>query len=220
MHRVRTHLSKRFLPLEYGLKLSLEEIKDRVVVILIDLGLGAISSGSGSEFLKTLTEQIPDTQNKLKPAFQILADFALLYRGLVQHRIRQHLDILTPDETSYQFNAGLSIISSKQPETEKILSNLKKAQAKAVDRCEKQLQGLLREPSQAGFAIVEEFVDQLLRAEGVKQEFWAFLYRVRSKVWSEEFKHIEENQQFSQSWNRAIEGVKTANQLEILRFLK
>ncbi len=56
------------------------------------------------------------------------------------------------------------------PAADKTAYNLSEAQAKAVNNCEKELKSLLREPSQAGFAIVEEFVDRVLRAEGVRTE--------------------------------------------------
>ena len=89
--------------------------------------------------------------------FQTLAEFELSYRGLIQHRIRQHLDDLTPDETSLQL--------SPSPSAAEVLSCLNSLHAEAIYKCETALDDLLAEPNQAAFAIVEEFLDRILRAK-------------------------------------------------------
>ena len=141
-----THLSKRFLSLDIALKESLEETKSKVVEVLVKQGkLGRLADAKGSQFLKMIAERIPENLSKLKLGFQTLATFDLLYRGLIQHRIRKHLDVLTPNRTPYQLTGGFfdmaidlgklnsrSIVNGRfidpgRPNAEKILTNLRKA---------------------------------------------------------------------------------------------
>ena len=102
---MRTHLSKKFLSLDVALKESLEATKDRVAQILKTHGkLEKIAEGNGSEFLKNLAQKIPDNAPVLKLGFETLATFDLQYRGLLQHRVRKHLDDLIPNTTKYKLD--------------------------------------------------------------------------------------------------------------------
>lgn len=229
LHEVRTHLSKQFLSLDIALKESLEEAKSRVVEVLkTDGKLEKIAEGDGSEFLQQLAEKIPENLAGLRLGFQTLATFDLQYRGLVQHRIRRHLDVLTPNRTTYRLDTGIidkwmdirtRKIHTSSP-AEKIASNLSKAQAEAVNSCEKELKTLLKEPSQAGFAIVEEFVDRVLRAEGVRTEWQIFLQEVASDVWIDDFGTTMERTQLRRDWMQKIGEVENAKQLDALNFLR
>jgi hypothetical protein len=95
---------------------------------------------------------------------------------------------------------------------------LKSLHAEAVYECELALGELLCEPSQAAYAIVEEFVDRVLRAKGVKDDWRDFLGEIQSKVWSSEFKNLEENSQLKCEWFNSVELAFSANQLDLLKF--
>jgi hypothetical protein len=229
LHEVRTDLSKQFLLLDDALTKSLEDTKDKVVKILkISCKLDKIAQGEGSEFLKQLAEKIPEHSTGLKLGFETLATFELQYRGLVQHRIRKHLDILTPNRTTYKLEAGFldkwidiktRTIGMASP-AERITSNLTKAQAEAVNNCERELKTLLGEPSQAGFAIVEEFVDRVLRAKDIRGEWLTFLHEVASDVWTEEVGSTMERTQLRRDWMQQIGEVEQAKQSDLLNFLR
>ncbi|MCA6602834.1 MAG: hypothetical protein IM537_22115 [Pseudanabaena sp. M57BS1SP1A06MG] len=229
LHEVRTHLSKQFLSLDIALKESLENAKCRVVEILkTQCKLEKIAEGDGSEFLSNLSEKIPDDLTGLKLGFQTLATFELQYRGLVQHRIRRHLDVLTPNRTTYRLKESFMgeiwrEIKGESPTfspAEKIALNLSKAQSEAVDNCEKELKSLLKEPSQAAFAIVEEFADRVLRAEGVRTEWQIFLQEVASVVWEDEFIEEEKRRRLRQDWVQTIQEIEHIKQPDSLSFLK
>ena len=229
LHEVRTHLSKQFLSLDIALKESLENAKCRVVEILkTQCKLEKIAKGDGSEFLSNLSEKIPDDLTGLKLGFQTLATFELQYRGLVQHRIRRHLDVLTPNRTTYRLKESFMgeiwrEIKGESPTfspAEKIALNLSKAQSEAVDNCEKELKSLLKEPSQAAFAIVEEFADRVLRAEGVRTEWQIFLQEVASVVWEDEFIEEEKRRRLRQDWVQTIQEIEHIKQPDSLSFLK
>jgi hypothetical protein len=229
LHEVRTHLSKQFLSLDIALKESLENAKCRVVEILkTHCKLEKIAEGDGSEFLNNLSEKIPDDLTGLKLGFQTLATFELQYRGLVQHRIRRHLDVLTPDRTTYRLKESFMDeiwreIKGESPTfspAEKIALNLSKAQSEAVNNCEKELKTLLKEPSQAAFAIVEEFADRVLRAEGVRTEWQIFLQEIASVVWEDEFSKEMERIRLRRDWVQTIQEIEHIKQPDSLSFLK
>ena len=183
----------------------------QVADVLVERGLlGGLTEARGTEFLIAIADQL-EQLGKLKLGFQILSEFDLSYRGLIQHRIRKHLDDLTPDETSLQL--------SKSPSAAEILANLKTLHAEAVYGCETALEDLLSEPSQAAFAIVEEFVDRVLRAEDVKTEWQIFLEEVRSLVWRDEFEERSRYTRLRREWLSSVEQVAAANQLDSMRFL-
>lgn len=89
-----------------------------------------------------------------------------------------------------------------------------------MNKCEKELKTLLTEPSQAGFAIIEEFVDRVLRAEGVRKEWQIFLQTVPSDVWIDDFGITIERTQLRQNWMDRIDEVERAKQSEALNFLR
>ncbi|MBD1945513.1 hypothetical protein H6F50_24720 [Coleofasciculus sp. FACHB-712] len=230
LHEVRTHLSERFLSLDSALKESLEETKSKIVEVLIKQGkLAKLTDARGSEFLKIIAERIPENLIRLRLGFQTIATFDILYRGLIQHRIRKHLDVLTPNRTPYQLVGNLldyhinrltGKIDPGRPNAEKIFKNLHKAQSEALTNCEKELKTLFKEPSQAGFAIVEEFVDRVLRAKGVQNEWQIFLQEVASEVWADEFGLTMARTQLKRDWMHAVEQLEHANKSETLNLLR
>ena len=215
---VRAHLSRHFLSLDEGLKLSLDRVKSRVAEVFVNQGrLGRLTEKRGPEFIREMAEILPDQlipgePSKLKFGFQLLAEFELSYRGLVQHRIRQHLDGLTPNEPA-------TLPLSTSPSAQQVFLNLKTAHAKAVYNCENALEDLLREPSQATFAIVEEFLDRILWAEDMESEWRIFLDDVRSEVWPDEFKQLNERAQLRREWLDAVEHAAQINQSNSMQFL-
>ncbi len=217
LNEVRSHLSQHFLALDEGLKRGLDRVKSQVAQVLIEQGhLGGLTEIRGSEFLKKIASLIPKEivehqPSELQRGFQTLAEFELLYRGLIQHRIRQHLDDLTPDETTLQL--------SPSPTAQEVLNCLKSLQAEAVYNCERALDDLLAEPSQAGFAIVEEFMDRVLRAKEVKNEWRIFLEEIRHDVWPNEFEQLGERTRTRREWMDSVERATAANPLNLITFL-
>jgi hypothetical protein len=205
LNEIRAHLSQHFLLLDDVLKQEINKVKAQVAQILIEQGkLGNITAARESEFIDAIAEIIPDHLNRLKLGFQTLAQFDLSYRGLIQHRIRQHLDDLIPDETSLQL--------SPSPSAAEVLSCLNSLHAEAIYKCETALDDLLAEPNQAAFAIVEEFLDRILRAKKVRQEWLKFLQEIYDRFWLEEFAEFAHNNKISQQWIVGVESAIAANQ--------
>ena len=198
LNQVRAHLSQHFLLLDDVLKKAIDKVKTQVAQVLIEQGkLGNLTEAKEAEFISAIADLIPDHLKRLKLGFQTLAEFELSYRGLIQHRIRQHLDDLTPDETSLQL--------SSSPSATEVLSCLNSLHAEAIYKCESALDDLLAEPNQAAFAIVEEFLDRILRAKQVRQEWLKFLQEIYDRVWLDEFEEFEKNSKISQQWLAGVE---------------
>jgi len=90
-----------------------------------------------------------------------------------------------------------------------------------VNNCEKELKTLLKDPSQAGFAIVEEFVDRVLRAEGVRTEWQIFLQEIASDVWDDEFGPSKLQTQLRRDWTEKITEIEQIMQSDtLLSFLR
>ncbi|WP_017318914.1 hypothetical protein [Mastigocladopsis repens] len=238
LNEIRAHLSKHLLLLDSGLQRSLDKVKSQVAQVLIEKGhLGRLTETKGTEFIEAIAVQIPDElipgiPSQLKYGFQTLAQFDLTYRGLLQHRIRKHLNGLTPNEP-----ATLKVSAS--PSAEQVLLNLKIAYAETVSKCEKALKELLCEPSQAIYAIVEEFIDCILRARDVESEWRIFLQDVRGQIW-QEFQQLGDDAEPSAltgDWAKpsaassertqlrrevldSVEQATAANQSELMHFLK
>lgn len=217
LNEIRAHLSEKFLSLDDGLKRSLDRVKSEVAKVLVEQGrLGGLTEKRGTEFIGAIAELVPDEliagqPSKLKFGFHILSEFMLSYRGMIQHRIRKCLNGLTPDKTSLKL--------SNSPNAKQVFSNLKTLQAEAVYECENTLEELLAEPSQAAFAIVEEFLDRVLRAEGVEIEWRIFLNEERAKIWPSEFEQLGERSRQQREWIEAVERVATANQSNLMQFI-
>jgi hypothetical protein len=163
-----------------------------------------------SNLLTVIAEQIPDKLSRLKLGFKIISNFDISYRGLIQHRIRKHLDGLTPD---------LTVRIPQNPSAQDVLETLEELYPETIYKCEIALQDLLSEPSQAAFAMVEEFVDQVLRAEKVKKEWKNFLREVRAEVWSEKFEPLAENTRLRQEWLNLIDRAAALNELPAMQFI-
>jgi len=206
LNEIRAHLSQHFLALDTGLKRSLDRVKSQIASVLIENGrMGGLSEKNGAEFINAIAELIPaelipGQPSKIKFGFTILAEFELSYRGFIQHRIRKHLDILTPNEA-----ASLRLPSS--PSAEIVREYLHTASSEAVYKCENALEDLLEEPSLAAFAIAEEFIDRILRAATVEDEWRIFLNGVRSHIWTE-FQDLDRLRNLQKEWLNSIASVK------------
>lgn len=218
LNELRPHLSQHFLCLDDGLQKSLVRVKSQVATVLIEKGkLGVLTDARDFTLLKNIADLIPEkvfaqNNSELKFGFRLLADFELSYRGMIQHRIRQHLDILTPNEPE-------SPLLSNAPSAEQVLLNLKTAYFQAAYNCENVLNDVLREPSQAAFAIVEEFLDRILRVRNIRNEWLVFLYEYRSEIWPSVFKDLADQSRLQREWLDVIEKVNTANQLSLIQFI-
>jgi hypothetical protein len=198
LQKLRTNLSRKFLDVEQGLTETIEKMKAQVSKVLVEkCGLGGLTKPDVADFLAEVSSQIPAEYTELKKGFEILSEFNLSYRGLIQHRIRLQLDLLTEDTAP-----------SLKPEAtdQDVVDQLKELYKETLYNCENALTGFLSEPSQASFAIVEEFSDRVLRAENAQDEWRDFLLSKRDQIWGE-FENLQKQIDASQEWSRILDSV-------------
>jgi hypothetical protein len=212
LHETRTHLSRKFLALDGSLKTLLNETKARVVRVLVDAGrLGPLVDADDVCFLLEAAGAVPDSLPKIKLGLKVLADFELSYRGFIQHRVREQLDILTPDVTTVQV--------SSTPSAEEIRSMLENLHAEALYEVQSAFDAWMSEPSLVTFAVVEEFADQVLRSEGAQDE-WRNLYQeLRSEIWPMEFEKFEQHSRIRRQWDESVARVAAAAEPVRLKLL-
>lgn len=195
---LRTNLSRKFLDIEQGLTESIEKIKDKASDVLVDkCGLGGLAEPRGARFLAEVSSQIPDQYAELKKGFEILSEFNLSYRGLIQHRIRLQLDPLTPNKAP---------VLKQGANAEDAVAQLTELYHGTLYECENALTGFLSEPSQASFAIVEEFSDRVLRATNAKKEWRLFLYKKKRHIWKD-FEILENQVNAIKDWSNLLTSV-------------
>jgi energy-coupling factor transporter ATP-binding protein EcfA2 len=204
LNDIRTNLSRQFLDIDRALKASIDRTKSSVADVLIEEGqLERLAEGRGADFLKEVADKIPQDYTELKKGFEIISEFNLSYRGLIQHRIREKLDPLTPDKTSKL---------KKNSDAQDVREQLIEEYEHTFYNCKGALEDFLSEPSQASFAIVEEFIDRTIRAKsvktikGVRREWKKFLRRERNKIWSAQFDRLQERIDLKDRWLHFTRG--------------
>jgi hypothetical protein len=224
--KLRVLISHRFLTLDKSLKQTVELMKSRVAEILKNNGsLNVLSESEGTEFFSEIYGLIPDKYAMLKEGFRIITEFRLSYRGLILPRIRQHLDGLT----SITATAGHHGFSEPQEEqtlsvsanttADEIFSALEIDYDKAINRLRPALEDLLCEPNEATYAMVEEFIDNVIRQQGIANEWKNFLRRYKGKIWSDDFGQQEREREIRRDWLAAIKEVEKSSQAKLFSFI-
>ncbi|OQA17133.1 MAG: hypothetical protein BWY64_02241 [bacterium ADurb.Bin363] len=211
LHEIRTKVTEHFLTLDEGLRKTIDSRKVQVIDILIGKGkLANITGSSGLDFLDAFINILPEDLEKLKLGFTILSEFHLSYRGLIHHRIRKHLDPLTPDKTKRKL---------QEKTAQEIKYNLEALLGTTLYEIESEIEKFLFEPNQAAFGMVEEFLDRVLRAEDVQNEWYFLLEEFKSEIWTSEFSKLGEKSRIRKAWESAIKQVAEYNVLEFDKVL-
>jgi len=212
LDEIRTRISHHFFSLDDALKRSVQNAKNKVGQILLKEGrLQQWAETTSENSLQTLAAQIPAELPQLKEAFQILAEFELSYRGFIHYRVRPLLKPLIPDETEWKL-AG-------PPSAKQMLEYLEVIPEETLYQVESAFDGWMAEPNQVVFTIIEEFVDQVLRTEGAKDNWRHFYFEMRAEVWSSEFGRFGEQSRIRRQWKSGVDKAIKANQADFFRFL-
>lgn len=210
LHKVRTHLVQHFLPLEDVLQVYLENVRRQIADVLKQKGqLAGLSQDDGTAFLQEIAHQIPDELKNLKTAFETLSSVELSYRGFLQYRMRRHLDRLTPDGSEITVSPkATSVREALEVSHEGVLYDLEEA-----------FDDWLCEPNLVAHAIVEEFVDSVLRSDSAYDEWRNFYIEMRAQVWQAEFDEIGERSRLRQRWEGLVVSAVDRNQPGALQFI-
>lgn len=107
-------------------------------------------------------------------------------------------------------------------ETDLLLNQIEKAldllRNRTIDGCNSPLHQMLCEPNEVAYVMVREFVDRVLRAEGVETEWDNFLHREQNRMW-DDLRRIETRASQQREWQSLIDAAKHANQPKFVQFL-
>jgi hypothetical protein len=206
LNETRAHLSRHFLELDVALKECVEQMWRRTAAVLRAAGqLGPLTEQTGREFLVSLGERIPPGlgfagRSEVRYALEVLTGFELPYRSFIQHRIRHCLDGMDIDRPKIGFAP-----QAPPPDAATVAEALAIAYQETLAECAAQLTGLLSEPNQAVFGIVEEFRDRVLRSRGVPDEWRAIYEDIRAEIWTDRFDALAERAVHLRTWNDAVQ---------------
>ena len=218
LDRMRTRISEHILTVDDSLQETFEGIKEECAEIFRAQGrLGGVCTDSGARFFQEVRELYMGTDHeKLAFGFSVLGTFSLSFRGFIQHRVRPHLDCLDPDQCDFKL--------PPRPTVEQVIDLLQAAHDRVFYELEGALAELYAEPSQAAFAIVEEFKDRVLRATGTEEDLsvrdeWRDLYfGLRSDIWPEEFDALGQRTRVRKRWEEALRHAAESCRPELFDF--
>ena len=213
LHAVRTHLTHHFLDLDDALRDILSQVRGQVTAILENQGrLGALSDAQGEAFIQALATILPEGLPHIKQACTVLAEFQLSYRGFIQYRVRKSLDQLIPDAASLHI--------SEDSSANEVYDYLHTLHGETLYLLQQEFEDWLSDPNAAAFAIVEEFVDQILRSEAAYDEWELFYYQMRAEIWATEFQKLGEKSYLRQQWTATVGNLADAAAGPALTFLR
>ncbi|MBV9691056.1 MAG: hypothetical protein JO202_15265 [Ktedonobacteraceae bacterium] len=210
---IRTRLTYKFISLDEALKKSMSDVKSKTAQVFLQQGrLAGVTQAKEDKFFDEMGEN--SNLGRLRHVFRAFARYELSYRGFFQQRIRKHLDRLITDRAT-----DLKLSDPSNPTTcaTEVFNLLKKAQADTVSALQTELSKYFVEPSQAAFAVVEEFVDQTIRAEGVDEEWGNYYRSVQDRVWEADFKKITDRKRILDEWHMHVKNAQQISKLAPLQ---
>ncbi|MEQ9551874.1 MAG: dynamin family protein [Coleofasciculus sp. G3-WIS-01] len=221
IRELRIHLSRHFLQVDKGLRLSIDKVKSLVTDVLVNQGrLGELTPTRGAEFLKDMADLLAQRGNQLELGFRTLWEFEFSYGSVLLHLIRKQLDEILQSDIDLSIAEVIGILPDPSNASD-VLRNLEKLHEQSVAACQETLNSWLTAPSQARYYMVQEFIDLVIYARDMKREWEIFLSDedIRAKVWVE-FKELETRQQDQQMWRYAVAKVARMNQASAMVFLR
>jgi hypothetical protein len=218
LSEMRVHLTWNFINLDSALEKSMRGVKDEVAKVFLQLGhLSALPEMSAETFFQRMSDYMSESTNqkRLRFIFKVFNEYKLSYRGFFQQRIRQHLSKLKPDWTTIEpsLKPGMSDDEAAQA----VFEALMQAHTEIVESVRTELLQYVKEPNQAAFAIVEEFIDQAMRAKGAIKEWNRFYRTVRTQVWESDFKNFVEWEHWQKNWANLVFKAQDANAFVLLK---
>jgi hypothetical protein len=210
LNEIRTKMISHLSSLDKALKVSIAATKNEVANVLRQDGrLERLTSAMGVAFLKYIYEEIPEQDAeyaKLKEAFGNFYLFEIRFRGFLLYRIREEIRLLEPDEA-----VSVTIARPKQ-----IQELLESARDETVWKL-KSIRKWVGDLDRVAFALVEEFVDQAIRAKKIEKEWKLFYMERQMKIWPNKFTIFPKLAALRNEWEKGLEDVSKANHPNLLR---
>lgn len=201
LNEYKTIITNEFFKLDKILLEVLTTVKDEVYAILKNEGkLAYIGSADEDGFDSALLEEV-DNINELKNTISSFKNFQLSYLGFLHFKIREYLDILTPDY--------LEIRLSREDSAADILRYIRYSVEACLYQIQKEFHKWSQDINKILFSLLEEFLNQIFRSKHAKDNWEIFYQLNRFKVWSERYGATEAKQNQYAKFKLYIETTKT-----------
>lgn len=196
----RTFITKEFLKLGDTLNEVIHQVRQRIFEILKTEGRLAGIAQAHEPFEVSLLREL-ESMPSLHLPLQSFAQFQLSYLGFLHFRIREHLDILTPDYVSVRL--------SREDTAEDILNYIVSSVEACLYKIQNEFDVWAKDLNKMSFALVEELLDQLFKAKNTKDNWEIFYQRNRVRIWVETYEKVHFNQQVLQQSNEQVDRLKS-----------
>jgi hypothetical protein len=164
------------------------------------------------------TEEEKEKLSNLYEAFKDVAGFDFTYFNHFHHRVRSKMDGLStystatneiiPDNTSISKETASTITQGLQNAYRATLYEVKKRLSQINENPDE-------DPSYLIFTLIENFKDQLVRAENAEEAWEAFLYPYRHQIWEEAYQEQKRILALHNEWKNIInETLKSVEQAQ------
>lgn len=185
LNEYKTHITNEFIKLDVILMQVLNDIKNEVYEILKDQGKLSYMAANNAPFDGVLLEEVSNI-SELKNSVASFINFQLSYLGFLHFKIREYLDILTPD--------FLEIRLSREDTAEDILKYIKHSVQACLYKIEKEFYIWSQDINKVSFSLLEEFLNQIFRSKNAKDN-WEIFYQMNiHKIWSEKYGNVKDKQ--------------------------
>ena len=213
LHELRVNISNAFDGLDSCLDASFMRLrKDLLNVFTQDEGgmLGRLDKPEGKDEWQDLLDRWEGHQagDTMRRAIETLRSANLSFRGFIQPRVRQCLDVLDSDSAASKSFAYIPGDSAAE-----VKDKLEAAWSNACFNCKATIEDMSKEPSMARFAVVEDFRDAVLRSGGgayAMAAWWLFYNENRGDVWPDQFKKLESDSRLRKEWDNAVNLLRDA----------
>lgn len=207
LDHMRTHLTYHFIEMDEKLRITMDDIKLEVIRLFLEKGrLADLSAGTPPEnFFEHMATEIYPLSTRLFHAIEVFDGYELSLRGFFQSRIRQNLTQMIPDLAE-----PLPLRPSERPTPEQALEQLRNIQEQTVTKVENSVMRFVHEPSLAAFAVVQEFIDQVLHSKEAEDTWRSFYSARREKIWISEFEQSAKREALQREWQELINKAYSA----------
>ncbi|MFT3991954.1 MAG: GTPase domain-containing protein [Luteolibacter sp.] len=212
LHELRVNISNAFESIDTSLNGSFDELRRRAMAEICS------EEGGRLGVLLTRAEDPWDAFSKawdgykggeiVKRAIGLFASAGLSFRGFIQPRVRECLNVLDsshPAANPYRHIGG--------DKAQDVKDKLSLAWEKACFNCRTEIEEMAKEPSMARFAAIEDFTDSIRRHGGLKsaENRWKRFYKEnRADVWPEDFEKLEADTRLRKEWGNAVSALRSS----------
>jgi hypothetical protein len=198
LDHMRTHLTYHFIEMDEQLQITMDDVRQEVTRLFLEKGkLADLFAGRPAEgFFELIAGELHALSPKLFRALEVFDGYELSLRGFFQSRIRQNLTRMIPDRAE--------LLTADKLTPEYALEQLRSIQEQTVTEVENSLMRFVNEPGQAAFAVVQEFIDQVLRSKEAEDTWRSFYSAHREKVWISEFEQSAKREALQREWQELI----------------